>query len=52
MCKEIGVKLENSDWDYHIPKLVDTSLELKVNMLDGINNWKPKETTLTINRAS
>ena len=52
ILKEIGVKLQNADWDDHTPKLVDTSPESKVTMLDGINKWKPTEPALTINRTS
>jgi hypothetical protein len=52
ICKEIGVKLDNADWDDHTPKLVDTNPERKVTILDGINKWKPTEPALTINRAS
>jgi hypothetical protein len=52
ICREIGVKLENAGWDYHTPKLIDTSPEHKVTVLDGINKWKPTQPALTIYWAS
>jgi hypothetical protein len=34
-CKEIGVKLDNKHWNYHVPKLITTGHKGKVTIL-----WK------------
>ena len=33
ICKEVGVKLDNEHWYYHVPKSVKTSHECKVTVL-------------------
>jgi hypothetical protein len=33
ICKEIGVNLDNEHWYEHVPKLVETSSEVKVTIL-------------------
>jgi hypothetical protein len=32
ICKETGVKLEQSHWYYHVPKVVEKSREGKVTI--------------------
>jgi len=33
ICKEISVKLDNEEWYDHVPKLLETILEVKLTSL-------------------
>jgi len=51
MCKERGGKLDNEHWYEHVPKLIESSRESKVNILQT-NKCQPTELSVTKNRTS